>query len=346
MENKLPVVFVGLRFGRVLLDRVMRGEEGGAVRVVGVCDLDLALARRVGSELSLKVYESLDAVLADPAIPAVVLLTPPGGRAELVRRCISAGKDVMTTKPFERDSAAAAAVLSEARRAGRVVHVNSPNPASPDLAVIGNWIREHDLGRPVAARVEMLASVREEADGTWYDDPRRCPLAPMFRIGIYAINDVVRLFGPARQVFAQGERLRTGRPTPDQAQLAISFHGGGMASVLASFCCDDGSSYLNSLLLHCERGTIHRNLDPAMPWLAPDDYTARLSLVKADGASRRVIEVREAIGRSGAYLWDEFAAAVRQRRPLGEADCAVIVNGLRVVEAMAESERTGAAVKL
>lgn len=346
MEDKLPVVFVGLRFGRVLLDRVMCGEEGGAVRVAGVCDLDVDLARCVGGKFALKIYESLDAVLADPTIPAVVLLTPPGGRAALIRRCLSAGKDVMTTKPFERDPAAAAAVLAEARRAGRVVHVNSPGPASPDLVVIEKWIREHDLGRPVAARVEMLTSVREQADGTWYDDPQRCPLAPMFRIGIYAINDVVRLFGPARQVFAQSERLRTGRPTPDQAQLAIAFRDGGMASVLATFCCDDGSRYLNSLLLHCERGTIHRNLDPVMPWCAADRYTARLSLVKGDGASRHLVETRDEAERSGAYRWEEFVAAVRQRRPLGEADSAAIVNGLRVVEAMAESERTGAAVNL
>ncbi|HEY0946765.1 MAG TPA: Gfo/Idh/MocA family oxidoreductase [Opitutaceae bacterium] len=337
---------MGLRFGRVLLDRVMRGEEGGAVRVAGVCDLDSELARRVGIEFGLKHYAGLDTVLADPAVPAVVLLTPPGGRAALIRRCIAAGKHVMTTKPFERDPEAAAVVLAEARQAGIVVHLNSPSPRSPDLEVIGHWIREHDLGRPVAARVEMLTSVREEADGTWYDDPQRCPLAPMFRIGIYAINDMVRLFGPARQVFAQGERLRTGRPTPDQAQLAITFRDGGMASVLASFCCRDGSGYLNSLLLHCERGTIHRNLDPAMPWYAADQYTARLTLVKGDGASRRLVETREALSRSGAYRWDEFAAAVRQRRPLGEGDSAAIVNGLRVVEAMAESERTGAAVAL
>src|SRR5690606_32877601 len=127
----------------------------------------------------------LEDVLADPAIAASGLCTPPQGRAELVRRCLEAGKDVMTTKPFDLDLDAAAAVLTEARERGRVVHLNSPSPEPPDLVQIEAWIREYDLGRPVAARAEMLTSVREEADGTWYDDPQRCPLAPMFRLGIY-----------------------------------------------------------------------------------------------------------------------------------------------------------------
>lgn len=344
--RQLPLVIVGLRFGRYLIDRIRRGDEGAEVRIAAVCDRDGALARRTGAELGVPAFDSLEQVLADADLPAVGLFTPPGGRADLVRRCLISGKDVMTTKPFELDPRAAREVLEESVRLRRVVHVNSPSPAPADVVQIESWIRDYDLGRPVAARAEMLTSTQETADGTWYDDPRRCPLAPVFRLGIYAINDLVRLFGPASQVFAQGERVRTGRPTPDQGQLSVRFRQGGLASVFATFCCDNGDRYLNSLLLHCERGTIYRNLDPDMPWRPASGSTARLSLVMGDEASRRLVATKEVAPRSGEYPWNEFASAVRDRQPLEAAGISTIVEGVRVVAAMAESDRTGAPVDL
>lgn len=345
-SDKLPLLIVGLRFGRYLIDRILAGEEGDGIRVAAVCDRDAALVQRTAAELAVPGFERLEDALTDPRLPVAALFTPPAGRADLIRLCLRAGKDVITTKPFELDPKAAEEVLQEARRLGRVVQVNSPSPQPSDVVRMETWIRDYDLGRPVAARAEMLTNVQEQADGSWYDDPLRCPLAPVFRLGIYAINDLVRLFGPASQVFAQGERLRTGRPTPDQGQLAIRFRSGGLASVFATFCCDDGDRYLNSLLLHCERGTIYRNLDPAMPWRPASGSSARLSLVMGDGAQRRLIATEEVAPRSGEYPWREFADAIAGRRPLDAAGIATIVEGIRVVAAMAESDRTGAAVNL
>ncbi len=342
----LPIGIVGLRFGKLVLERIAAGEGRHHVRVAAVCDLDPALAGRIGADWGVPAFSSLDALLADPAIPTIGLFTPPAGRAALIRRCLAAGKDVMTTKPFELDARAAADVLKEARQQGRVVHLNSPSPGPADVAQIQAWMREHDLGRPVAARAEMLTSVREQADGSWYDDPARCPLAPVFRIGIYLINDLVTLFGSASQVFAQGERVRTGRPTPDQAQLSLRFRDGGLGSIYATYCCDDGGRYLNSLLLHCERGTIHRNLAPDLAWQSGPFFSAQLDLVMGSSRERRHVASRRIDLVSGEYEWATFADAVRARRPLDAATCGIVVEGIRVVEAMGRSERTGAPVEL
>ena len=43
----------------------------------------------------------LDAVLADPAVDAVILLTPPMTHAELVARCAAAAKHVLLEKPLD-----------------------------------------------------------------------------------------------------------------------------------------------------------------------------------------------------------------------------------------------------
>jgi predicted dehydrogenase len=138
----------------------------------------------------------------------------------LIRKAIRAGKHVMTTKPFELDPQAAANVLAEAKSLGMVVHLNSPPATRPgDIQQIFNWQREHDLGRPVSAQCQTWVSYREKPDGSWYDDPKRCPVAPIFRLGIYAINDLMFLFKNPRQVSVMHSRLFTQRPTPDHALM-------------------------------------------------------------------------------------------------------------------------------
>ncbi|SDR27329.1 Gfo/Idh/MocA family protein [Thermostaphylospora chromogena] len=69
--------------------------------VVHVCDLSATLAARVAAEHGGPVRHSRDAreVFADPAVDAVLLLTP-GDHADLARAALAAGKHVLAEKPL------------------------------------------------------------------------------------------------------------------------------------------------------------------------------------------------------------------------------------------------------
>lgn len=335
----IPIAIVGLNFGRHILKDLRTGAARRWAEPVLACDADPARLAAMTAEHGVRGCASLDEVLADPAVRAVGLYTGPVGRAALIRRILAAGKDVMTTKPFEADPDAGLAVLHEARALGRVVHLNSPGPRpTPDLAQIQRWIAEHDLGRVVACRGEVWASYREAADGTWYDDPAKCPVAPVFRLGIYLINDLVRLCGPAESVQVVSSRLFTGRPTADNAQLGIRFADGAVAGLFASFCVGDGDHYRNSLCVNCERGTVYRNWGPERGADGAD-----LSVV-VQREDRRHVAARATVATaSGAYDWEAFNLACHRRPPAGpETAPEEIVEALRVVQAMAEAERSGA----
>ncbi len=310
------------------------------MRLAGVCDLDVGKARALAAECGdCPVYDDLDAVLADPEVDAVGLYTGPSGRADLMRRIIRAGKDVMTTKPFETDVAAAADLLAEAAVLGRVIHLNSPNPGiSPDLAVIERWREQFGLGVPVAARAEVWTHYRDKADGSWYDDPARCPVAPVFRLGIYMINDLVRIFGKARQVSVLQTRMFTGRPTSDNAQLAIEFESGALANVYASFCVRDGDHYRDGAVINFELGTIYRNVGPQR-----GDSLCELSLIVNDGPwePRRIAANVELDMRSGKYDWRGFAAAVRKEEGAPSYETEHILEPLRIISAMAKAAESG-----
>lgn len=342
-KDTVTIVIVGLNFGAHIVEQLAGEVPGHNVRLVGLCDLDHAKAKALAAKHgNLRVYDSIDAILTDPEVDAVGLYTGPNGRAALLQKIIRTGKDVMTTKPFEYDVAAAAAVLEEARRLGRVIHLNSPNPGgSPDLSVIHKWEEQFDLGTPVAARGETWTYYRDEADGSWYDDPERCPVAPIFRIGIYLINDMVNILGRARQVGVLQSRMFTGRPTPDNAQLAIEFESGAVANIFASFCVRDGDHYRAGLTVNYERGTVYRNVGAQRT--VNDGEGCELGVVVNEKmwAPRQLAAEATVVTNSGDYDWAGFAAAVRREPDAPTYDPEHILEPLRIVNAMAKAAMSG-----
>ena len=329
---------IGLNFGGYIADTLSHSPTGDLFKLAAVCDADEAKALEFGGSRGVKAYFDLDAMLADEEIDAVGLFTKPAGRADLLRKIIRAGKDVMTTKPFEVDPVAARDVLEEAEALGRVIHLNSPEAELPAyIRQIERWRQEYDLGRPIHCRGEVLISYREQADGRWMDDPALCPAGPVFRLGIYAITDLVRLFGEVQELQVLTSRIFTGRPTPDNAQLNLLFKNHALGSIYASFCVDNGQHYGNSLILHYERGTIYRNMLPV--GYAKAEGSTRLLLMAT--RDREVLTQEMVIPEiSGSYQWEAFHSAITQRRAI-PAPIDTIVHGIEIIAATARAEQSG-----
>lgn len=331
---------LGLRFGAGLaVQRILNTENEKYIQLTCVCDMDRALADRFASEHALKAYYSLDEMLKDADIEAVMIFTAPAGRAALMRQCLRANKHILTTKPFELDHRQALEVLKEAEEKNLVIHLNSPAPyPSGDLAQIRAWQKEYALGMPVAAYWETYVSYHEKADGKWFDDPEKCPAAPLFRLGIYGINELIALFGKVDSVELAESRLFTGRPTPDNAALLIRFASGAIGQVFASFCIGDGTLYPSALTLHFQRGTIRK-----MQMRTPDSRVfteVRLSLQTVqDGKLHEEKVTLPASVRSGEYEFEMFQKAIR-REPLPEAvSPEITAEGIRVINMMSAKEK-------
>lgn len=350
METKpVKIAIVGLNFGRHIMRRdLIEGAGRKWVEVVGVSDFNPELRAGVAAQFGLKEYASLESILADPAIEAVGLYTPPAGRAELIRQCLEAGKSVMTTKPFELDPAAAEKVLDLAAQRGLTVHLNSPSPLpGADTAQLLTWQKEQNLGRITGLYTETYADYHETADGSWYDDPERCPAAPLFRIGIYGINELITLAGPVESVSVHTSHLRTGRPTPDNAELSLAFENGALGTIYCSMCIDDGRPHQNQLLIHFERGTAVRNFCGGPHPEEAKGSVLSLEYRAQDGTIQNCRAMFGAAERAGAYQWENFHRAIRSGRPLpGELPRENIIAGIRVIQAMRKAQETGRRCRL
>ncbi len=339
IDNPVKIGIVGLNFGRHIMRRdLLEGPGGQWFKVHGITDLSEALAHEVSLLHNLPVYPSLEAMLADPEIEAIGLYTPPAGRAKLVEKCLNAGKAIMATKPFEVDPAEAAIVLDKAAGLGVPVHMNSPSPLpGADTAQILAWQQEFSLGRIVAAHFETYSDYHEQADGRWLDDAELCPAAPIFRIGIYGINELISLLGPVDSVAVAASRLRTGRPTPDNAELMMRFKNGAIGTVFCSMCIKNGRPHTDSLLLHFERGSISRNICGG-PYPS-ESKGAALSLEYCDlddTIKQKQIFYPHTVC-SGAYQWENFYRAIRSGEKFPDNH---IVEGIQVIQAMKRAEKS------
>ena len=336
-SDQVRMAIVGVNFGYGIA-RDLAGENQ-YVKLAGICDLNVEKGMKAAADFGVPFYADIESVLRDESIEAVGIFTPPVGRARLIQEVLNAGRHVMTTKPFEFDLAAAQAVLDEAARRGLAIHLNSPAalPAQ-DIVQIKEWVEAHDLGRPVGMRAETWCSYKEQSDGSWYDDPARCPAAPITRLGIYFLNDFAALLGTPGRVHVMQTRVRTERRTADNAQLSIEYTNGALANIFASFCIDDGAPYPDSVTLNFERGNIRRRIERK----SGGSMKADVAVLDLQKRGVTVPPVRtEPGGFAGWYAWGAFRDAIRgvNGAPLQNAE--QILFGVRLLNAMTRSAASG-----
>lgn len=333
---KIRFVIIGLNFGMSIAKSLLEPGKHPDIELIGVCDFDQAKAAQFAAANHIRHYAALEEVLRDPAVDAVGLYTPPGGRAKLIDRFIDAKKAVMTTKPFEDDPAEAERILQRVKRESAVLHLNSPSPErSKDMAQIKRWREEYKLGEPVTVFWETHANYREVADGSWMDDPAKCPAAPIFRLGIYGINDLIDLCGTPLECKVLQSRRLTGRPTADNGGLLIKFANGAIGSICASFNIAGELRYMNTLIAYFENGTVSRGT-PA------DDSTGDkriLQLRTADGRHQTVTYDKEDI--SGNYDWIFFARAVREKIVISDDYANRLIDSVKLIRQFRDASGAG-----
>lgn len=347
-EAPLSIAIVGLGFGLSFMREVVAGPDARYLKVVAVVDPDDARRAAGAAAFGCAGYRDVDELNAAddaPRVEAVTLFTGPNGRAALIRRLMDAGLHVMTTKPFEIDPDAALAVLHEARARGRVVHLNSPATVEgDDIAQVKVWQRDHGLGRAVFVQSDCWYRSVQDADGTWYDDPKRCPVAPIFRLGVYGINDTLALLERPVSVQVLATRMLTGRPTPDIAQLSIAFACGAVSCQRATWCAGPTRNVLEAEFVF-EHGVVRRTYNH------PDHNQAdgvTLTLQRVDAAGEIHTDAADVpLARSNSsYRWDLFHHAVRGGTVESQVPPERVAAGLRVIAAMTRAHDTGQTVQL
>ena len=127
------------------------------LNVVAICsrDLDRAKERRDAFFPDAEASNDFEQMLGDKRIKVLDITTHPGPRIELMRRALSAGKHVLSQKPFVTELSIGEALIGEAERRGLKLAVNQNGRWAPHLAYLREAVRAGLLGEVTAVHVAI-----------------------------------------------------------------------------------------------------------------------------------------------------------------------------------------------
>lgn len=216
--------------------------------IVACADLVAERARARATEFSVRAFESVDALLRDPSIDAVLNLTIPRAHASVAAAALEAGKSVYNEKPLALLREDGRRLLDEAQHRGLRVGCAPDTFLGAGLQTCRRLIDQGAIGEPVAATAFMACHGHEG----WHPDPGfyyQPGGGPMFDMGPYYLTALVHLLGPMHSVSAaahafDAQRVIASAPkrgqtirveTPTHITGVVGFASGALATVLTSF---------------------------------------------------------------------------------------------------------------
>lgn len=198
--------------------------------VVGMTSRNLDRAREVASLRGVpKVYESLDGMLADPAVEVVDVAVPPLVQPGVIREILDRGthvKGILAQKPLAMSLAEGREIVEACDRAGVLLQVNQNMRYDHSVRALKSLLDQQALGEPVLATIEMRAIPH------WMPWARDGHSVSTFIMSIHHLDTFRYWLGePTRVLASTRPDPRTKFPHQDGINLYIlEFENGARAS--------------------------------------------------------------------------------------------------------------------
>jgi predicted dehydrogenase len=232
----LAAAIVGLgRWGRNFTESVQFRSE--RIRFARGVDKAPETVREFAARHDLPLCSDFSEVLADPAIKAVVIVTPHSLHRPMVEAAAAAGKHVFCEKPLALNTRDASAMIEACRRAGVVLGVGHNRRLWPSMQALKRVVRSGALGEILHIEGHFSNEHSNNTAGTWRDSPAESPGGGMTGAGLHILDAFLDVIGPVRRVRGQ---LIVKKPPPvprDVAAVLFEFVNGVsgmMATVRAS----------------------------------------------------------------------------------------------------------------
>ena len=339
-STPLGVAVIGAGLGSAPHFRAL-ADLSSQAQVAWVAGRSLARLQAAALPAGARLTTRMDDLLDDPAVQAVLVLTPPDSHLHFTRLAARAGKHVLVEKPLALDASSAAALVQACDDAGVQLAVMLQHRLREGALALAGLLRAGALGTLVSAS----ASVRWWRPQSYYDVPGRGTLARdgggvLMTQAIHTLDLLLSFTGQPRRVTGLAATSPVHRmECEDTAAALLQFDGGAMAVLQATTAAYPG---------HAERIEINGTLGTATlesgVLIAHLTNGRRVTAGAAQGSGGGADPMAFEHAAHRAVLQD-FIEAVQQRRPpavSGRSALAV----QRVIEAVTASSVSGSTVEL
>jgi predicted dehydrogenase len=203
----INAAIVGLGWwGKTLVEAVQ--PDSAAIRfVAGTTRTVTPDVEAFAAAQQFRLAASYEALLADPAVEAIVLATPHSQHAAQVIAAAAAGKHVFCEKPFALTAADAAAAVAATQQAGVTLGLGYNRRLHPEMVQLRERIRSGALGTILHVEATMTfpnaLALKPEA---WRANREETPCGGLTPMGVHAVDGMIDLCGPIDHVFCQSFR--------------------------------------------------------------------------------------------------------------------------------------------
>jgi predicted dehydrogenase len=229
---RIAVVGIG-HWGRTLVNAVQGNSE--RIRFTAGQTRTRAKAEAFCAEKGIALYDSLEAILADPAIDAVYFATPHSEHGGQVERTAAAGKHVFMEKPFTLDRRSAAAAVDAVERAGVVLGVAYPRRFHPNMKELKARVADGRLGTIAHCYGEQNTPAGLfMAPQSWRATQAEAPAGAMTALGVHNVDAMIHLFGEIDEVYASSLKRAVAYDAEDTTSVQFAMKSGMSASMVCS----------------------------------------------------------------------------------------------------------------
>ena len=175
----------------------------------------------------LRFADSYAAILADPAVDAVVLATPHSQHAAQVIAAAQAGKHVFCEKPFALHRTEAEQAVAATQQAGVTLGLGYNRRFHPEMTTLRQQIQHGDLGTilHVEATMTFPNALALKADA-WRAQRDETPAGGLTPMGVHAIDGMIDLCGPIDTVYCQSFRRVVAVDADDTTSMLFRMKAG------------------------------------------------------------------------------------------------------------------------
>ena len=217
------------------------------LEIVAIADIVPAVAKARAEQFSIRAM-TVDGLLKDDGIDAVINLTVPNAHFQVSHEILSAGKHAYSEKPLSLTRTDANRLVKEADGRGLKLGGAPDTFLGGGAQTVRRLLDKGTIGTVVAATAHVMGHGMEN----WHPNPAfffKPGGGPVFDIGPYYITTLVSLLGPVRRVAAMAkkgfdERIVTSEPrrgerikvtTPTTINAVLEFEQGTQATLGTSW---------------------------------------------------------------------------------------------------------------
>ena len=201
-SDPVKFVVVGLGMGKY---RAQQLTETNGTKLVGVCDLDITLAKEAGEQFNVPYSNKIEDFLNNPEVEVMYVVTPTGLHADVGLKCLEAGKHLLTTKPMDVTPEACQRMIDFAREKNLCLGVDFDIRHETSYLELKKAVAENWFGKILAVNSTLYVRRTQEyydEKGGWRGTWRYDGGGSMMNQGIHEVDRLVSVFGMPKRVRA------------------------------------------------------------------------------------------------------------------------------------------------